>query len=139
MSKKLPNAKDWRNRNIDDWNTTTFTEYLKDKHRELFGIEYVPFGGRWTTEQGMIGRLIGTRKKSGIYDKAVIKRFIDETFESYKPTPEYPGTNFGFMYTYRKHVLQRIEADLKRRKYENEVEREESQTEVNWEEIAEWL
>lgn len=137
MSRKLPDTKDWRNRNIDDWNTTTFTEYLKDKHRELFGIEYVPFGGRWTTEQGMIGRLIGTRKKSGIYDKAVIKRFIDEAFESYKPTPEYPGTNFGFMYTYRRNVLQRIEAEEKRKK--NEKEREEPQTEVNWDEIAEWL
>ena len=111
MTNKLPPAKDWRNRDIDEWNVTTFTEYLRDKHREQFGIEYAPFGGRWATEQGMIGRLIGTKTKDGTHSKATVKRFIDEAFASYTPTAQYPGTNFGFIYAYRRNVLQRLEAE----------------------------
>lgn len=107
---KLPPASDWRARDIDDWNTLTFTEYLKDKHRELFGIEYAPMRS-WRMEQGQIGRLIGTARKEGTHSKAVVKRFIDEAFESYKPTPQYPGTNFGFIYAYRRNILQRLEAE----------------------------
>src|SRR5699024_574354 len=79
-------------------------------HRELFGCDYVPFRG-WRTEQGMIGRLIGTRAKKGTHSKAMIKQFIDETFSSYKPTKQYPGTSFGFMYSYRRQVLQRLESE----------------------------
>src|SRR5690625_2730933 len=111
MTKKLPPATDWQARDIGDWNTTTFTEYLKHKHREVFGIEYAPFGGRWATEQGMIGRLIGTRTQKGTHSKAVVKRFIDEAFGTYEPTPQYPGTNFGFIYSYRRNILQRLEAE----------------------------
>lgn len=136
-SERLPNAKDWRKRDVKDWNCTTFTEYLKDKHRELFRIDYVPFGGTWRTEQGMLGRLIGTRAKAGTHDKAIIKRFIDETFESYKPTPQYPGTNFGFMYSYRKYDLQRIEAEEKRRQASQA--KAEEQGEIDYEELADWL
>lgn len=135
-SERLAPTKDWRNRPVDKWNTTSFTEYLKDKHRELFGIDYVPFGGTWRTEQGMLGRLIGTRAKAGTHDKAVIKRFIDETFESYKPTPQYPGTNFGFMYSYRKYELQRIEAEEKRRQAAQVKTEEQAK---DWDDIADWL
>lgn len=107
---KLPPASDWQARDIDDWNTLTFTEYLKDKHRELFGIEYAPMRS-WRMEQGQIGRLIGTARNEGSHSKVVVKRFIDEAFESYKPTPQYPGTNFGFIYAYRRNILQRLEAE----------------------------
>src|SRR5690606_16899455 len=133
MTKRMPPATDWQARDIEDWNVTTFTEYMKDKHRELFGCEYVPFGGTWRTEQGMLGRLIGTRAKPGTHDKAIIKRFIDETFEAYKPTPQYPGTNFGFMYSYRKYELQRIEAEEKRKKAAQVKSEEQAK---DWEEIA---
>lgn len=135
MTKKLPPATDWRNRHIDDWNTMTFTEYLKDKHREMFGCDYVPMRG-WRTEQGMIGRLIGTRTKAGTHDKAVVKRFIDEAFETYKPTPQYPGTNFGFIYAYRRNILQRLEAEEQRASKAEQAREELTQ---DWDEIAEWL
>lgn len=135
-SERLPNAKDWRKRDVKDWNCTTFTEYLKDKHRELFGIDYVPFGGTWRTEQGMLGRLIGTRAKPGTHSKATIKRFIDETFEAYKPSAQYPGTNFGFMYSYRKYELQRIEAEEKRRQAAQVKTEEQAK---DWDDIADWL
>src|SRR5699024_5114539 len=122
MTKKLPTVNDWQASDIDDWNTTTYTEYLRDKHRELLGREYVPFGGRWPAEQGMIGRLIGTKAQAGTHDKAIIKRFIDEGFKSYKPTPQYPGTSFGFLYSYRRNILQRLEAEERREERDKQAE-----------------
>lgn len=112
---KLAHAAEWYNRHIDDWNTLSFTEYLKAKHLELFGVTYAPFGGTWAMEQNIIGTLIGTQsrknpKKRTASNKAV-KRFIDVTFESYTPTARYPGTSLGFMWTYRKNVWQQIQAE----------------------------
>lgn len=117
MSKqtKLPAAKDWRNRDLSDWNTTTFTEYLKAAHRERFGVDYAPFGGTWAMEQGIIGSLIGTQSRTNpkprTASNAAVKRFIDETFASYTPSSKYPGTSLGFMWTYRKADWQRIQAE----------------------------
>src|SRR5699024_5889896 len=110
MENKLPNANDWIARNIDDSNTKTFHAYMQAKHREMIGCEYVPFRG-WRVEQGMLGTLIGTRAKEGTHDKSTIKRFIDLAFEEYTPTTKYPGTNFGFNYSYKRNLLQRIELE----------------------------
>lgn len=134
MTKKLAPAKDWRNRDLSDWNVTSFTEYLRDKHREQFGIEYAPMRG-WQFEQGHLGRLIGTRAKKGTHSKEVVKRFIDEAFAEYVPTKEWPGTNFGFIYSYRRNVLQRIEAEeLAKEKAERAKEDAPSLSE-----LSEWL
>jgi len=134
MTKKLPPASDWQARNIEDWNVLSFTEYLKDKHREIFGIEYAPMRS-WRMEQGQIGRLIGTARKEGTHSKAAVKRFIDEAFESYKPTPQYPGTNFGFIYAYRRNILQRLEAE-ERAESMREKAREEA---PSLDELTDWL
>src|SRR5690625_2640993 len=134
MTKKLPPATDWQARDIDDWNTLTFTEYLKDKHQEIFGIEYAPMRS-WRMEQGQIGRLIGTRTKKGTHSKAVVKRFIDEAFRTYKPTPQYPGTNFGFIYAYRRNILQRLEAE----ELANEKREQEQEDAPSLDELSEWL
>lgn len=111
---KLAPAKDWRNRPIETWNVASFCAYLTDKHRELYGVDYVPMRG-WRAEQGILGALIGTQSRTAPKPRTVsneaVKRFIDETFENYRPTAQYPGTSFGFMYTYRKHDWQRIQAD----------------------------
>lgn len=140
MANKLPSAKDWRNRPIESWNTTTFTEYLKDKHLELFGIDYAPHGGRWGFEQGILGDLIGTQARTNPKQRtasnADVKRFIDETFAQYKPSPKYPGTSFGFMWTYRKTDWQRIQAESKRK--EQAQAKAEKQA-VDFEELADWL
>jgi len=136
-TRKLPPAKDWRNRDIDDWNVTTFTEYLRDKHRDMYGCEYVPFGGGWAREQGMLGRLIGTKAKKGTHDKRLIKEFIDDTFATYNPTPQYPGTSFGFLYTYRRNVLQKLEADASRRARAQEWAKE--QRSDNDEDLDDWF
>src|SRR5690625_2990979 len=134
MTNKLPPAKDWRNRDIDDWNVTTFTEYLRDKHREQFGIEYAPMRS-WRMEQGQLGRLIGTRTKEGTHSKATVKRFIDEAFKTYKPTPQYPGTSFGFIYAYRRNILQRLEAEEKAGSKREQAREDDP----SLDELAEWL
>lgn len=108
MSKKAY----WKH-DISEWNTLSFTEYLKDKHEEVFGIPYVPFRG-WQTENGMIADWIGTKTKERKYSNLVVREFIDECFETYKPTQQYPGTSFGFCYTYRRDVLQRVMARKKK-------------------------
>lgn len=138
-TRKLASAKDWRNRDLSDWNVVSFTEYLRDKHKEMFGVDYAPMGGRWGMEQGILGDLIGTQSrtnpKTRTASNAAVKRFIDETFAEYKPTAQYPGTSFGFMWTYRKNVWQQIQSEeLAKAKAEQAVE--ESPT---LEELSEWF
>ncbi|OAJ75122.1 hypothetical protein AYJ08_05755 [Brevibacillus sp. SKDU10] len=98
-NRKLPPAKSWREREVADWNTTTFTEYLRDRHAELYGLPYVPACG-WRSEQGIIKRMIDE------HGTEIVKRFIDGCFRTYKPTRQYPTLTFTFMYTYmRARVL----------------------------------
>ncbi|WPS88787.1 hypothetical protein SMD22_07500 [Brevibacillus halotolerans] len=123
--RKLPPAKAWREREVSDWNTTTFTEYLRDRHAELYGLPYVPARG-WRSEQGMIKRMIDE------HGAEVVKRFIDECFREYRPTREYPGLSFTFMFTYmRARNLPKALREEKRAMAEENV--------MSAEEIAEWL
>ena len=88
---KLPPADAWAERNITDWNTTTFRTYLYDRHRELYGLDYV---GAVKRDCGMISGMIKQ------HDKATVRAFIDECFRQYKPSTQYPMLNFYFMKTY---------------------------------------
>lgn len=146
VKQKLAPAKDWRNRNIEDWTVLSFTEYLKDKHAELFGIPYVPFRS-WGVEQGFLGTLIGTRSKTNPKERTAsnksVKEFIDRTFESYTPNKQYPGTSFGFMWSYRKSEWQKILAEelSDKRKSERSEKRAAStpeQMETEIETLTEW-
>lgn len=119
---KLPAATDWENRNIDDWNATTFRAYFGHKHHERFGIPYEPFGN-WGMESAKY------KQAYTQYGKPTIKRFIDEQIAAYKPTKSYPGTSFGFLYTYYKPELQRAAAAIRK-----EAERAEMETNTNMEE-----
>ena len=124
---KLSPAKEYYNRPIDTWTVISFTEYLKDKHHEMFKVDYAPFGGTYGMEQGILGDLIGTQSRTNpkprAASNAAVKRFIDETFAQYKPTAQYPGTSFGFMWVYRKNVWQQIQAEeLARESREQAVE-----------------
>lgn len=138
---KLAPTKDWRNRPIETWNTTTFTEYLKDKHEELFGLPYAPHGGRWGFEQGILGDLIGTKSRTNPKPRTAsnenVKRFIDVTFSSYTPNKRYPGTSFGYMWMYRKVEWQRILAESKAE--EQRKQAIEASDNDNWDEVSEWL
>lgn len=110
---KLPHASDWKARKLSDWNTTTFRAYLVETHRERYGIEYVSRSVK--QEVGMLANMIKA------HGKEVVKTFIDECFRQYKPTQQYPGINFAFMYTYMKErTLPKILLE-KRRKQERET------------------
>lgn len=100
---------------VEEWNVLSFTEYLIDRHELTFGIPYVPFHG-WGAERGMIADWIGTSKKKGKYSKKIVKDFIDQCFATYTPTEKYPGTSFGFCYTYRQVELQKVIAEEKKAK-----------------------
>ena len=139
--RKLPAAKDWRNRPLETWNTTSFCAYLADYHRELFGIDYAPMRG-WRTEQGIIGGLIGTAGKNPrprTASNALVKAFIEETFASYTPSAQYPGTSFGFMWTYRKTDFQRLQAAEMAQQRRAQSAEQEAQSAMSDEELEAWL
>lgn len=108
-------AKTYEELPVEKWNTRHFTEYMKALHREVLGVDYQP-GGGWQREAGLLGTLIGTQKKPAQYDKAVIKEFIERNIRAHSPSRTYPGTNFMFMWTYKKHVLQQIQVEHMRAK-----------------------
>lgn len=128
MTARKPPAKDWRNRETPDWTVATFQQYLKDMHELRYGIAYTArnYGieGRWL--KSMIAE----------HGAEVVRKFIDACFEEYRPTAQYPGLNFAFMFTYqRSRILPRVLAEVA--KEQRRVERQE--TKVDVEELAEWL
>lgn len=100
--------KTYKDKAVEQWNANDFLKYMCDEHLERFKCEYAPFGS-WSAERGCLWQYIGTIKKAGKYDKALIKEFIDYCFKTYKPTASFPGINFGFMATYRKNDLSRLQ------------------------------
>lgn len=109
MSNKQPkiSTKDWRNLPTERWNTTTFRQYLADKHAELYGIPYVT--NNYAAEAGMIKRMIDE------YGAEATKAMIDIAFAEYKPTRIYPGLNYAFIYSFmRSRILPRVLAEQKR-------------------------
>lgn len=104
----LPPAHDWRARDLADWNATTFAAYLAERHEDMFGIKYVA-GNSIAKERTWIRWMIDK------YGPDVTKRFIDACLAEYKPTPQYPGVSFTFMYSYmRARVLPRVLAEVQR-------------------------
>jgi hypothetical protein len=111
-------VKDWRNLPTTDWTVTTFRQYLADQHEEKYGIKYTTrsfaIEGRWL--KSMIAE----------HGPEIVKAFIEGCFAEYKPTRDYPGLSFSFMFSYqRARILPRVMAEAKRRqtvqKAENEV------------------
>jgi hypothetical protein len=101
-------VKDWCNLPTSDWTVTTFRQYLADQHEAKYGIKYTTrnfaIEARWL--KSMIAE----------HGPEIVKAFIDGCFAEYKPTRDYPGLNWAFMYSYqRARVLPRVLADMKRR------------------------
>ncbi|WP_026593433.1 hypothetical protein [Bacillus sp. UNC437CL72CviS29] len=123
-------TKDFRNLPIEKWNVTTFREYLKHEHEERYKIPYV------TRSYAMEGRML--KRSLAEYNQEVLKRFIDACFADYKPTREYPGLNFAFMYSYmRSRLLLRILDELRKR--DEQHCRQRVHIEVSTEEIIDYL
>lgn len=98
---KLPHAKRFDLREIDDWNVLTFTEYLKHVHEETYELPYI--SKNWNMERGML------KKSVGEYGRKATKDLIDESFKTHKSSPDYPGLNYWFIYSYkRKNLMPKI-------------------------------
>ncbi|PFS24330.1 hypothetical protein COK65_30805 [Bacillus thuringiensis] len=123
-------TKDFRNLPIEKWNVTTFQEYLKHEHEERYKIPYV------TRSYAMEGRML--KMSLAEYNQEVLKRFIDACFADYKPTREYPGLNFAFMYSYmRSRLLPRVLEEIRRK--EARLSRNQAHITVSTEEIIDYL
>lgn len=119
---------------IEKWTVNDMLAYVADKHVELYGIEYVPYRS-WSAERGLLGNLIGTRTKPRKYSPTVVKRFVDECFASHRVSPQYPGVSFGWFWTYKKAVWQRVLAEEKRKEAATKAESDNDK----WDELADWL
>lgn len=104
---KLPPAKDWRNRAIADWTLGTFRAYLSDEHMRRYGIAYT--ARNYAVEGRFLKLMIAE------HGNVIVREFIDACFEDYRPTRDYPGLNFAFMYSYmRARILPRVLVDHRR-------------------------
>lgn len=129
MTNRKPPAKDWRNRDTADWTVASFQQYLKDKHEERYGIAYT------ARNYGMEGRWL--KSMIAEHGPEVVRKFIEACFEEYRPTRDYPGLNFSFMFSYqRSRILPRVLADVARAK-QAEERRQKAQFDV--EDLTEWL
>ncbi|MHB0802963.1 hypothetical protein PVK73_26405 [Bacillus thuringiensis] len=123
-------TKDFRNLPIEKWNVTTFREYLKHEHEERYKISYV--NRSYAMEGRMLKSFIAEHKPEAT------KRFIDVCFVDYKPTREYPGLNFAFMYSYmRSRLLPRVLEEIRRKSAH--LSRNTEQIIVSTEEIINYL
>lgn len=94
MAKKLPAANLWRERELVDWNVTTFHAYLMEMCEARYGVpKYIPFRN-WSCEKGMLKRFMDE------HGNEITKEFIDVCLRNYKEKPDYPTLTFGFAYSY---------------------------------------
>ena len=128
-------ATDYTQKPVEKWNVRDFHGYLQAEHLRRFGVSYAPMRS-WRTEQGLLGNIVGTTKKEGTHDKALIKAFIDRCFANYTPSAQYPGISFGFMWTYMQRELQLAELDAKKAE---ESSRAMAKAETELEGLSEWL
>jgi hypothetical protein len=122
-------VKDWRNLPADKWTITTFRAFLAEEHERRFGIPYTArnyaIEGRWL--KAMIAE----------HGAEVVRKFIEACFAEYKPTRDYPGLNFGFMYSYQRgRILPRVLAEQAKQTRRQQAQ---EQAKVDFEELAEWL
>ncbi|WP_141431949.1 hypothetical protein [Bacillus sp. 03113] len=100
---------------------TILREHLKQRHVEVYGIDYV------SNNYAMEGRNLKTMIAQ--YGVDVVRQFIDACFADYRPTRDYPGLNFAFMFSYqRARILPRVLADEKRRHLAESHEEQTSST-----------
>jgi hypothetical protein len=130
MATKKPKANDWKNRELNDWNATTFRAYLADKHEERFDVPYV--ANSIPVEAKNIKRMIDE------HGPEITKKFIDLALEDYKPSSTYPSVNFMFMYSYmRERILPR--AIVQVRNTETKDAAQETTESMDFDDALNWI
>lgn len=126
--KKLAPAKEYMNRDINDWNAVSFRTYMMDLHEQRLGVPYVT--NNIAIENTNIKRLFDQ------YGKETVKHFIDICFDEYRPSPRYRGLSFTFMYTYMRERNLPL-AIAKQQAKERQVEKESNAISID--EAKEWF
>lgn len=126
-------AKQFDEIEVSEWNVNHFFGYMNKLTVDKFGVNYAPMRS-WNFERGLIGGIIGTKKKAGTHDKELVKAFIDLTFSEYKASAQYPAPMFGFVWTYRQGDLQRVQLTIR-----NQQLTEQATEEVKSDSIDDWL
>lgn len=120
--------KDWRTLPTSDWNTLTFTVYIAEMNRAVFGVdEYLPMRN-WRFEQGVIKRAIDA------HGTLILRAAFDEAFRTYTPTREYPYLTAGFAINYViNRIIPKIKAEIAAK------EREDNAPVTDYTAIKDWL
>ncbi|SHE65789.1 hypothetical protein SAMN05444392_102256 [Seinonella peptonophila] len=129
---KLPPAKDWRSRDIKDWNAVTFRAYIVNQHHLIFNSKY--FTNSIQAENANIKRMYEE------FGKEVTKVFIDICFQNFKPRPPYRGVSFMFCFSYLRSkylplAINQVEQQIEQEKHQqaslNRINEDEIQNKIN--------
>ena len=134
MSKKIRKIKRWRELDISEWKSPTYHAYMADRHKEIFGIDYV------TNSYGFEGTHMNLFIEE--HGHEMLKRFIDACFADYRPSAKWPGVNFGLMSTRMKsRILPRVQMQMKAEKLlsSNDTPIEKTEHSENINELKEWF
>lgn len=123
---KLPAAKDWKARSIQDWNAHTFYAYLRDMHKEIRGVDYFAAKGV-RVDMSLIKQ---TYEELG---KEITKDFITQALRQYKPRGNFKVCTFMFMYTYMRATI--VPTLQERKEIEETGINFEGDTQENYEEM----
>lgn len=109
----MTKRKHYADKPLASWHANDFLAYLTDENKRRFGVTYSPFGRGSKSQRFGFER--GTLKQAvEKYGAAVVKRFIDECFDEYASTPDFPCMTWGFVYSYRDRGLVRAQAAIER-------------------------
>ncbi|WP_353854743.1 hypothetical protein [Bacillus sp. Bos-x628] len=114
---------------IEKWTARDFIVYLHERHLEVYGIKYV------ANNRGMEARNLKTMIDE--YGAAIVRDFIDACFAAYSPTSQYPGVNFGFMFTYmrNRYLPPLLVKQKKVEQAEEDDQRAAAQSQINYGEL----
>jgi hypothetical protein len=118
-------AHDWRNRELKDWNATTFRAYIAHLHEQKFKLPYV--------SNSIKAEAKNIKLMYEKYGKEVLKDFIDECFRQYRPRPNYTLT-FFFMFS---HMRERILPQVLKRHQSKKRQEDINSTTVDLERLEE--
>lgn len=117
------------NKPIEKWTARDFIVYLHDRHLEVYGIKYV------ANNRGMEARNLKTMIDE--YGAVIVRDFIDACFAAKKPTAQWPGCNFGFMFSYMRdrHLPPLLAKQKAAKQTEEDDEKAAAQSQINYGEM----